>query len=766
MRYRLSMPEPHSHLFHVELVADRPGDALELVFPVWTPGSYLVREFARHVEGAAAEDGEGRALPLERLDKHRLLVRAGGAARVVVRYRVYANELTVRTAHLDGTHGFLNPAAVVPYARGREGEEHVLEIAPPPGWHVSTALDGGPTEFTARDYDELADSPVEIGTHRVLRFTALGKPHELAVWGRGNLDERAFPEDARRVVEALGALMGGLPYARYLFVVHLADRRRGGLEHAASTTLQLARTGFFPRKAYEESLGLLAHEFFHVWNVKRLRPAAFIPFDYAREQYTRLLWWFEGATSYYEQVALARAGLLEPKRWLEALGRALTSLERTPGARKTSVEESSFLAWVKLYRPDENTPNSTVSYYLKGELVALALDLALRRAGRSLDELLRVLYDRHARDGVPEDGVEQVAATLLGADDSASLLRSVRAGDRAAGARPRRRRPPAPAPRRPGLRRQGRDRGEGRRRPPAGRVARRGAGARAEAGGRLGDGGEPRPSRRAVRGGRDRGRGRLPRGPGGALGPPVRARAGRRAQADGVPARRARRGRRHARRAARGRRLARAPPGGDPRAARRVRGVVRRALARPRLSPYMEPLMAFDPKLHAARRARVFEEMERRGGGVMILPAADEKPRNADSEYLFRQDSDYAWTIGLDEPMGGALLLARGGERKLVLFVRPRDREKEIWNGRRTGVEGAKDGLRRGRGVPGRGARREARGPPRGRRDGLVADRAGPRVGRADGPRPRGAPRARADGQERACARSWTRVGSCTSSGS
>ncbi len=416
MRYRLSMPEPHSHLFHVELVADRPGDALELVFPVWTPGSYLVREFARHVEGAAAEDGEGRALPLERLDKHRLLVRAGGAARVVVRYRVYANELTVRTAHLDGTHGFLNPAAVVPYARGREGEEHVLEIAPPPGWHVSTALDGGPTEFTARDYDELADSPVEIGTHRVLRFTALGKPHELAVWGRGNLDERAFPEDARRVVEALGALMGGLPYARYLFVVHLADRRRGGLEHAASTTLQLARMGFFPRKAYEESLGLLAHEFFHVWNVKRLRPAAFIPFDYAREQYTRLLWWFEGATSYYEQVALARAGLLEPKRWLEALGRALTSLERTPGARKTSVEESSFLAWVKLYRPDENTPNSTVSYYLKGELVALALDLALRRAGRSLDELLRMLYDRHARDGVPEDGVEQVAATLLGAD--------------------------------------------------------------------------------------------------------------------------------------------------------------------------------------------------------------------------------------------------------------------------------------------------------------------------------------------------------------
>jgi predicted metalloprotease with PDZ domain len=416
MRYRLSMPEPHSHLFHVEAQVERPGDAVELVFPVWTPGSYLVREFARHVELAAADDGAGRPLPLERLDKHRFLVRAGGAARAVLRYRLYANELTVRTAHLDGTHGYLNPAAVLPYARGREREPHVLDVAAPEGWRVATALDGGPASFTARDYDELADSPVEIGTHRTLRFTALGRPHEIAVWGRGNLDEAAFPEDARKIVEVLGTLMGGLPYPRYLFVVHLADRRRGGLEHAASTTLQLARTGFFPRKAYEETLGLLAHEFFHVWNVKRLRPAALVPYDYAREQYTRLLWWFEGATSYYEQAALARAGLLPPKRWLEALGQALTALERTPGARKTSLEEASFLAWVKHYRPDENTPNSAVSYYLKGELVALALDLALRRTGTSLDALLLALHARYADAGVPEDGVERVAAELLGTE--------------------------------------------------------------------------------------------------------------------------------------------------------------------------------------------------------------------------------------------------------------------------------------------------------------------------------------------------------------
>jgi predicted metalloprotease with PDZ domain len=298
----------------------------------------------------------------------------------------------------------------------------VLEIEPPPGWRVATALEGGPTVFTAADYDELADSPVELGTHRTVRFEAMGKPHEIAIWGRGNLDEARLAADARKVVETLGAMMGGLPYDRYLFILHLTDKRRGGLEHARSTTLNVQRMGFFPRETYEETLGLLAHEFFHVWNVKRLRPAALVPFDYSREQYTRLLWWFEGATSYYEQVALARAGILSPKRWLEALGKALTSLERTPGARKMSLEDASFLAWVKHYRPDENSPNSAISYYLKGELVALALDLALRRAGRSLDQLLLALYERHQAVGVPEDGVERLAAEFLGADAARSFF--------------------------------------------------------------------------------------------------------------------------------------------------------------------------------------------------------------------------------------------------------------------------------------------------------------------------------------------------------
>ena len=425
MDYRVSMRQPHSHLFEVEATLDRPGTAPVLALPVWTPGSYLVREFSRHLEGLVAFAVEGtvqRPLPVARLDKHRFRVEAGGATRLLVRYRVYANDLTVRTSHLDGRHGYFNGANLFLYAEGREREPCTLAVVPPPSWQVTTALDGGPHRFTARDYDELVDSPVEVGTHEVASFTALGKRHEVALVGRGNVDLPAFAEDLRRVVESLGGLMGGLPLERYLFIVHLTDRRRGGLEHARSTTLNVHRMGFFPRDAYEETVALAAHEYFHLWNVKRLRPAALLPYDYRREQYTRLLWWFEGVTSYYDRLALVRAGVGEPMRYLKHLGEGLSALERTPGARKTSLEEASLTAWVKYYRPDENAANSSVSYYLKGELVALALDLQLRRARRSLDDLVRLLVGRHGEEGLPEDGVERALAEMLGKGEARAFF--------------------------------------------------------------------------------------------------------------------------------------------------------------------------------------------------------------------------------------------------------------------------------------------------------------------------------------------------------
>ncbi len=414
MRYRVSMPQPHSHLFEVEAVLDAPGAAPVFSFPVWTPGSYLVREFARHLEGVEADDGAGARLPVTRLDKHRFRVDAGGAPRVRLRYRVYANDPTVRTSHLDGSHGYWNGANLFPHAEGRVDEPVELVVDPPQGWKVSTALDGGPVRFTARDFHELCDSPVEVGTHALATFEALGKRHEVAVAGRGHLDLDAFVADLRVIVENLGRLMGGLPYDRYLFIVHLADRRRGGLEHERSTTLDVARTAFFPRAAYEETLALAAHEFFHLWNVKRLRPAALRPYDYAREQYTRLLWWFEGVTSYYDQLTLLRTGLGSPWGWMKHLGEQWTALARQPGAGKMSLEEASLTAWIKYYRPDENSPNSSVSYYLKGELVALCLDLELRRVGGSLDDLLRGLHARYAETGLPEDGVERAAAAVMG----------------------------------------------------------------------------------------------------------------------------------------------------------------------------------------------------------------------------------------------------------------------------------------------------------------------------------------------------------------
>jgi len=422
MRYHLSCPEPATHLFHLSLEVEQPGEAIELALPVWTPGSYLVREFSRHLEGVTAADAGGQTLPVERLDKHRFRVRSGGAASVTVRWKAYANELTVRTSHLDATHGFVSPAGVFLSVRGREAEPHRVVVALPSGWQAATALVGGPVEFTARDYDELVDSPLELGTHRLVTFEALGVPHQLAVWGRGNADLTRLSVDLETIVETVGGFWGGLPYDRYLFILHLTGKGRGGLEHMASTAVLYPRLGFSDPEAYGDALSLLIHEFFHAWNVKRLRPAALMPYRYEGEQYTRLLWWFEGATCYYEQLLLSRAGLLPARRYLRSLGRLLTQLARTPGAGKLTVEEASQLAWVKLYRPDENSANSGVSYYLKGELVALAIDLALRRAGHDLDGVMRDAYARWAAGGLPEDGIEALVAERIGAEAARTLF--------------------------------------------------------------------------------------------------------------------------------------------------------------------------------------------------------------------------------------------------------------------------------------------------------------------------------------------------------
>jgi predicted metalloprotease with PDZ domain len=423
------MSRPHSHLFEVEASFPATPGELVVALPVWTPGSYLVREYSRHVQDFTVVDGADKPVPFTRLDKRSYRIDAQGAA-VRCRYKVYANELTVRTSHLDGTHGYFNGATLFFYAESLRQRPHHVTIDAPNGWKTTVALDQQGTEYVAHDYDELVDSPFEVGHHEVLRFTAAGVPHEVVTWGEPQLDEKRLAADLTRLVETEAALFGGLPMKRYVFFIYATDKGRGGLEHKASTALLYPRTGFSAHRGWEDFLTLCAHEYFHLWNVKRIKPRRLVPFDYAQENYTELLWWFEGGTSYYDNLLTRRAGLMSPGRFLTRLGEGISSLHGTPGRKVLPLAEASLVAWVKHYRPDENTANSAISYYLKGEIVCALLDLTLRQAtgGRkSLDDLARLLWQRYGDEsGVPEDGVEKAAEEVAGTSLAEFFRRSLR----------------------------------------------------------------------------------------------------------------------------------------------------------------------------------------------------------------------------------------------------------------------------------------------------------------------------------------------------
>lgn len=429
VHYRVSMPRPHSHLFEVEAHFAAGPDVLEAVLPVWTPGSYLVREFARQVQEVSAVTPEGEPLAVRRVDKRTWHVEAQGRA-VRLRYRVYAHELSVRTSHLDGSHGYFNGATLFLYTEATRGQEHHVTVQAPSGWKVFTALERQGEAFVARDYDELVDSPFEVGPHTPLSFTAAGVPHEVVVWGDTPPEPEKLCSDLQRICEAQARLFGGLPSRRYLFLVYLTDKGRGGLEHKDSTALLFPRTGLHNARGWEDFLTLAAHEYFHLWNVKRVKPQALVPFDYAQENYTTLLWAFEGATSYYDNLFVLRAGLMSAPRYLTRMAETLSALHATPGRKVQTLTEASLVSWVKHYRPDEHTPNSAISYYLKGEVVAMLLDLELRRAtsdARSLDDLMRLLWQRHGDgSGVPEGGVEALAEEVAGRSLSAFFDRAVR----------------------------------------------------------------------------------------------------------------------------------------------------------------------------------------------------------------------------------------------------------------------------------------------------------------------------------------------------
>jgi predicted metalloprotease with PDZ domain len=436
IRYAIFPSHPEAHLFEVRCTVDNPlplGQKFSL--PTWIPGSYLIREFAKHVVRIRAQSSR-RMLRMVKLDKNTWHVEPFDGP-VTVTMEVYAWDLSVRGAHLDTTHAFFNGPSVFLKVEGRENEPVEVEILRPKGvkyrnWGVATAMQRKGAKpflfgtYEAADYDELIDHPVEMGTFELATFKAGGVQHDIAITGRHRADMRRLTKDLKKLCETQIEFFGApAPMDRYVFLITALGDGYGGLEHRASTALICARNDL-PQEGmdklgggYRTFLGLASHEYFHTWNVKRIKPAAFTPYDLDQENYTTLLWAFEGFTSYYDDLLLVRSGLMPRNTYLDRLGRNITSLLRGSGRKKQTVAESSFDAWIKYYRSDENTPNAGVSYYGKGSLIGLVLDLLIRdqTGGRkSLDDVMRALWKHYGMKGigVPEDGIEKTAEQVTG----------------------------------------------------------------------------------------------------------------------------------------------------------------------------------------------------------------------------------------------------------------------------------------------------------------------------------------------------------------
>ncbi|HEY0722255.1 MAG TPA: PDZ domain-containing protein [Gammaproteobacteria bacterium] len=449
IHYEIIPVNPSAHLFEVTLTIAKPDPNGQVVsLPAWIPGSYMIRDFAKNIVEIAASS-DGKSVALTKLDKQSWRCAPCRGA-LTLRYSVYAWDLSVRSAHLDTTHGYFNGTSVFLRVHGQDHLPCSVEIVRPEGpfaeaWRVATTLprDGAHKwefgSYRAADYDELLDHPVEMGDFTLIEFTACGVPHAIALTGRHRADAERLAHDLQALCEYEIKFFGEpAPMQEYLFQVMVVDDGYGGLEHRSSTSLLCSRSDL-PRKGdsemsdgYRSFLGLCSHEYFHTWNVKRIKPAAFIPYDLSREVHTPLLWLFEGFTAYYDDLILRRCGLIDDQSYLELLGQNITRVLRGTGRLKQPLAESSFDAWTKYYKQDENAPNAIISYYTKGALVALALDLLIRRdsdGARSLDDVMRTLWQRHglANRGVTEEGIEALINEIAGVDLGSffnSVLRS------------------------------------------------------------------------------------------------------------------------------------------------------------------------------------------------------------------------------------------------------------------------------------------------------------------------------------------------------
>jgi predicted metalloprotease with PDZ domain len=402
IKYRVSFPEPHTHYAEVSMeLSGFKEQVLDLRMPSWTPGSYLLREFAKSVEQVQAE-ADGKPLTPQRTDKNTWQFPVKGLKSLSVRYKVYAFEWSVRTSFIDADMAFLHQTSVFMLVEQMKHLPGILEVHLPAAWkQMNVALpELKPGIFSFEHYDDLADAPLIAGNYETVDFKVQGVPHTVAVVGSGNQDMGTFVRDLTVICDTTTGIFGQHPCKNYLFIVLNTEAGGGGLEHANSCTVMMPRWQWNNPSRYKQFLGLCGHEYLHLWNVKRIRPEALGPFDYSRENHTDMLWVAEGITSYYDELILRRAGFYTREAYLEKMASAINDLEQRPGRFYQSLAESSHDAWIREYRPNENSRNTTISYYGKGQVLAFLLDaniVARTKGSRNLDDVMKSLWQQYLK---------------------------------------------------------------------------------------------------------------------------------------------------------------------------------------------------------------------------------------------------------------------------------------------------------------------------------------------------------------------------------
>jgi len=405
--YELSMENPQSHYFHVNMYLDGfQEDSLLVKMPVWAPGSYLVREFPKNVNLVYAYNEQGKALEVKKTTKNAWAIKRDGAKKIRVSYDVYAFELSVRTSFLDLSHGFVSGTSVFMYLNNYKNLTGQLTVLPYKSFkRISTSLPvvtstESKSVFNFVDYDQLVDCPIEIGNHEVFSFKAAGIEHTVAIYGSGNYSIPVLKTEMAKIINETSKVIGENPNQNYTFIIHNVVDGQGGLEHANSATLSVNRWTY-QGDALTDFLSLVAHEYFHLWNVKRIRPIQLGPFNYDEENYTTLLWVMEGFTSYYDELLLLRAGYLTVDQYLYKLQAVINYVEGSVGSRVQPVAHASFDAWIKGYRPNENSANTSMTYYSRGTMLAALIDVLIiehYKGKKRLDDFLRVLYNKYYKE--------------------------------------------------------------------------------------------------------------------------------------------------------------------------------------------------------------------------------------------------------------------------------------------------------------------------------------------------------------------------------